>query len=68
MTKTEAQTRSELIDQQPELRWHMRSYLVDFLVEIHLQHRLRPETLYLALNINFAGAPRLMLGAFGVAP
>ncbi|GAA5879687.1 hypothetical protein JCM3774_002408 [Rhodotorula dairenensis] len=42
---------AELIDQQPELRWHMRSYLVDFLVEIHLQHRLRPETLYLALNI-----------------
>ncbi|GAA5999563.1 uncharacterized protein JCM10292_004229 [Rhodotorula paludigena] len=41
----------ELIDQQPELRWYMRSYLVDFLVEIHLQHRLRPETLYLALNI-----------------
>ena len=29
----------------------MRSYLVDFLVEIHLQHHLRPETLYLALNI-----------------
>ncbi|BGP49571.1 hypothetical protein JCM10450v2_005465 [Rhodotorula kratochvilovae] len=42
---------ADLIDQQPELRWYMRSYLVDFLVEIHLQHHLRPETLYLALNI-----------------
>ncbi|GAA5983421.1 hypothetical protein JCM11641_007843 [Rhodosporidiobolus odoratus] len=42
---------AELIDQQPELKWYMRSFLVDFLVEIHLQHRLRPETLYLALNI-----------------
>ncbi|GAA5871936.1 hypothetical protein JCM5296_002284 [Sporobolomyces johnsonii] len=42
---------AELIDQQPELRWYMRSYLVDFLIEIHLQNRLRPETLYLALNI-----------------
>ncbi|GAA5843994.1 hypothetical protein JCM11251_005936 [Rhodosporidiobolus azoricus] len=42
---------AELIDQQPELKWYMRGYLVDFLVEIHLQHRLRPETLYLALNI-----------------
>jgi hypothetical protein len=40
-----------LIDQQPELKWYMRGFLVDFLVEIHLQHRLRPETLYLALNI-----------------
>ena len=49
--QTKTMANAELIDQQPELRWHMRSYLVDFLVEIHLQHRLRPETLYLALNI-----------------
>nr|WAS30617.1 hypothetical protein [Rhodosporidiobolus colostri] len=42
---------ANLIDQQPELKWYMRGFLVDFLVEIHLQHRLRPETLYLALNI-----------------
>jgi hypothetical protein len=42
---------AELIDQQPELKWYMRGFLVDFLVEIHLQHRLRPETLYLAINI-----------------
>ncbi|BGP00982.1 Cyclin [Rhodotorula toruloides ATCC 204091] len=42
---------ADMIDQQPELEWYMRAYLVDFLVEIHLQHRLRPETLYLALNI-----------------
>ncbi|GAA5939784.1 hypothetical protein JCM3775_001624 [Rhodotorula graminis] len=42
---------ADLIDQQPELRWFMRAYLVDFLVETHLQQHLRPETLYLALNI-----------------
>jgi len=41
----------ELIDMQPELQWYMRPYLVDFLIEIHQQYRLRPETLYLALNI-----------------
>jgi len=41
----------ELIDQQPELQWYMRPYLVDFLVEIHQQHALRSETLYLAINI-----------------
>lgn len=29
----------------------MRPYLIDFLIEIHQQHRLRPETLYLAVNI-----------------
>jgi hypothetical protein len=39
------------MDQQPEIRWHMRPCLVDFLVEIHFTFRLRPETLYLALNI-----------------
>lgn len=41
----------ELIDVQPELAWYMRPYLVDFLIEIHQQYRLRPETLYLAVNI-----------------
>jgi len=39
------------MDQQPEIRWHMRPRLVDFLVEIHFTFRLRPETLYLTLNI-----------------
>ncbi|KAF7319952.1 Cyclin N-terminal domain-containing protein [Mycena kentingensis (nom. inval.)] len=39
------------MDQQPEIRWHMRPCLVDFLVEVHFTFRLRPETLYLTLNI-----------------
>lgn len=39
------------MDQQPEIRWHMRPCLVDFLVELHFVFRLRPETLYLTLNI-----------------
>jgi hypothetical protein len=39
------------MDQQPEIRWNMRPHLVDFLVELHFTFRLRPETLYLALNI-----------------
>ena len=39
------------MDQQPEIRWHMRPCLVDFLVEIHFTFRLRPETLYLTLNV-----------------
>ncbi|KAH7883743.1 cyclin-like protein [Phlebopus sp. FC_14] len=42
---------SQSMDQQPEIRWHMRPCLVDFLVEIHFAFRLRPETLYLTLNI-----------------
>ncbi|EJD55338.1 hypothetical protein AURDEDRAFT_109702 [Auricularia subglabra TFB-10046 SS5] len=42
---------SASMDQQPEIRWEMRPCLVDFLVETHLTFRLRPETLYLTLNI-----------------
>ncbi|KAG9101319.1 hypothetical protein FRC06_003195 [Ceratobasidium sp. 370] len=42
---------SAAMDMQPELQWEMRPCLVDFLIEVHLQFRLRPETLYLALNI-----------------
>lgn len=41
----------DLMNAQPELRWFMRPYLVDFIVEIHQTFRLRPETLYLTLNI-----------------
>jgi len=39
------------MDMQPELQWFMRPYLIDFLVEVHQQFRLRPEVLYLAMNI-----------------
>lgn len=39
------------MDAQPELKWFMRPYLVDFIVEIHQTFRLRPETLYLTMNI-----------------
>ncbi|KZV87098.1 hypothetical protein EXIGLDRAFT_711915 [Exidia glandulosa HHB12029] len=42
---------AQSMDQQPEIRWEMRPCLVDFLVETHLSFRLRPETLYLTLNI-----------------
>ncbi|KAK8850703.1 hypothetical protein IAR55_004623 [Kwoniella newhampshirensis] len=42
---------AELMDMQPELQWYMRPYLIDFLVEVHQQFRLRPEVLYLAMNI-----------------
>ncbi|WFD29217.1 hypothetical protein MSPP1_000223 [Malassezia sp. CBS 17886] len=41
----------ELMDLQPELQWFMRPYLVDFLIEIHQSFRLRPETLYLTMNM-----------------
>lgn len=42
---------SDLMNMQPELQWFMRPYLIDFLVEVHQQFRLRPEVLFLAMNI-----------------
>ena len=53
MKQMETQTMAsvELMDVQPELRWFMRPYLVDFLIEIHQTFRLRPETLFLTMNI-----------------
>lgn len=39
------------MDSQPEVQWYMRPFLVDFLIEVHAQFRLRPEVLFLAMNI-----------------
>lgn len=53
MTRMERETLAgvDLMDAQPELRWYMRPYLVDFIIEIHQTFRLRPETLFLTMNI-----------------
>ncbi|KAH3899608.1 cyclin family protein SCDLUD_003888 [Saccharomycodes ludwigii] len=40
-----------MIDSQPELKWYMRPYLVDFLIELHNSFHLKQDTLYLALHI-----------------
>lgn len=40
-----------MIDNQPEIRWEMRPYLIDFLVELHLIFKLSQETLFLACFI-----------------
>jgi len=39
------------IDHQEKLTWKMRTVLIDWLIDIHNQFRLLPETLYLAVNI-----------------
>jgi hypothetical protein len=53
MANMEARTRCDpaMIDSQPELEWHMRPYLLDFLVESHSGLELAPETIFLAVNI-----------------
>ena len=39
------------MDIQKELKWQMRSILVDWMVEVHIKFRLLPETLYIAVNL-----------------
>lgn len=38
------------MDDQEELKWEMRSVLVDWVVQVHQRFNLLPETLYLAIN------------------
>ncbi|KAI9755463.1 MAG: hypothetical protein M1815_004960 [Lichina confinis] len=39
------------IDLQCEIRWYMRPFLLDFLIEAHAAYTLRPQTLFLAVNL-----------------
>merc|ERR1719199_2421150 len=36
---------------QGDINEKMRGILVDWLVEVHLKYKLKPETLYLAVNL-----------------
>ncbi|ANB14638.1 B-type cyclin CLB3 [Sugiyamaella lignohabitans] len=40
-----------LMDLQPEIEWHMRPFLLDFLIDTHVALRLQPQTLFLAINL-----------------
>ncbi|PWN50713.1 hypothetical protein IE53DRAFT_81367 [Violaceomyces palustris] len=39
------------MDFQNEIQWHMRSTLVDWLLQVHMRYHLLPETLWIAINI-----------------
>ncbi|MDI1490613.1 MAG: G2/mitotic-specific cyclin [Ramalina farinacea] len=42
---------ADYMSHQTFLEWHLRSVLVDWLVEVHTRFHLLPETLFLAINI-----------------
>lgn len=42
---------ASMIDTQPEIKWMMRPYLLDFLIDTHLTLNLAPATLFLAVNL-----------------
>lgn len=39
------------MDAQPEITWEMRPILLDFIIQAHLQFNLKPETLFLTINL-----------------
>ncbi|KAJ7883919.1 cyclin-like protein, partial [Mycena olivaceomarginata] len=39
------------MSRQPEITWSNRQILVDWLLQVHFQYRLLPETLWIAINI-----------------
>lgn len=43
--------KSNYIDLQPQLKWHHRAELLDWLIQVHERFQLLPETLFLAINI-----------------
>ncbi|GAV50500.1 hypothetical protein ZYGR_0W00260 [Zygosaccharomyces rouxii] len=42
---------SSMIDNQPEINWSMRPYIIDFIMELHLFFKLSQETFFLACFI-----------------
>ncbi|KAG7424347.1 G1/S-specific cyclin CCN1 [Fusarium oxysporum f. sp. raphani] len=56
---------ASLIDEQPEIDWFKRSYLINFLVEAHAAFDLLPETLFLTVNlIDRYCTKRIVLGKY----
>jgi len=50
-TETASLPHPTYMDNQKEINSKMRAILVDWLVQVHMKYKLRPETLYLAINI-----------------
>ncbi|TID29961.1 hypothetical protein CANINC_001472 [Pichia inconspicua] len=40
-----------MIDLQPEIKWFMRPFLVNFIIQLHSNLKLKPQTLFLTWNI-----------------
>ncbi|CAI8491891.1 hypothetical protein CAS74_001411 [Pichia kudriavzevii] len=47
----ESSVNPSMIDLQPEVKWYMRPYLVNFIIQMHSSLKLKPQTLFLCWNI-----------------
>ncbi|WFC98313.1 B-type cyclin [Malassezia yamatoensis] len=39
------------MDFQDEIQWHMRTTLIDWLLQVHMRYHMLPETLWIAVNL-----------------
>mmetsp|Transcript_5542 Transcript_5542/g.8642 ORF Transcript_5542/g.8642 Transcript_5542/m.8642 type:complete len:406 (-) Transcript_5542:138-1355(-) len=65
------QPRAEYMESQADITGRMREILIDWLIEVHMKYRLRPETLFLTVNLldrylSLASVPRRILQLVGV--
>lgn len=47
----QSQINPAMIDLQPEVKWYMRPFLVNFIIQMHSSLKLKPQTLFLCWNI-----------------
>lgn len=51
LLESNSKINSSMIDLQPEIKWFMRPYLVNFTIQLHSSLKLKPQTLFLCWNI-----------------
>ncbi|EUC56701.1 G2/mitotic-specific cyclin cdc13 [Rhizoctonia solani AG-3 Rhs1AP] len=49
--ESETMPSSIYMNAQPDLEWHLRGILMDWLIQVHERFRLLPETLFIAANL-----------------
>lgn len=49
-------------DNQPDITGHMRSVLLNWLIDVHLKYKLQPQTLFMAIHILDAYLSKVQTG------
>ena len=50
-TEMKNQPKNKYMEMQPQITEKMRSILIDWIIEVHFQFKLKPESLFLTINL-----------------
>jgi hypothetical protein len=50
-TEMNNQPKAKYMEMQPQITERMRSILIDWIIEVHFQFKLKPESLFLTVNM-----------------